>query len=167
MGELEQLVLLEVNQKELKEVQLAINQVSSFVDSSNDESSLEEITSIIEQSLDTVSFEGPTYQISLSYDKKETPSYVQFEYEKRQNVDAENGEVAYQAQTEQHEKIIDEGSELGYDMATQRKQGDVGHSFDDKQQDQVEFAKLSMSQIEWFMVCEGILIKGVYRMRVS
>lgn len=163
MGELENLVLLYDEKRDIEEVAKAIQTVSSVADLiEEDKISEDEVSSVIEQEIDLKSNDRSSYQISLGYSTEEKPAYEKFEYESQKDLTTSDNGVAYDVQTQAAEEIIEEGSELGYKAASARQWGD-SLDFDDKQKEQVAMAKRSMTQIEWFMVCEGILVKGAYK----
>jgi|GEM_PF-6269936 len=163
MGKLENLVLLYDEKQNVDEVANAIKTVSSVVDLLEDDAPAQsEVSAIVEQDIDLKSNDNPAYQISLNYETKEKPAYEKFEYDPQKNLTSDNNGVAYNVQTETVQEIIEEGSELGYKAASARQWGE-SINFDDRQKEQVTAAKMSMTQIEWFMVCEGILVKGAYK----
>jgi len=163
MGELENLVLLYDEKRDVEEVAKAIKTVSSVADLiEEDKISEDEVSSIIEQETDLKSNDHPSYQISLGYSTEQKPAYEKFEYESQKDLTTKDNSAAYDVQTQAVQEIIEEGSEIGYKAASARQWGD-SFNLDDKQKEQVAMAKMSMSQIEWFMVCEGILVKGAYK----
>jgi len=156
MGELENLVLIYESKDGSKEIFEAIKFVQSR---SSIDDVAEELKPVVEQNLDPQSFENPAYQVSVSagYDNGELPAYSNLEYEGQKGFTTET--ASYNVQSENFEDSINEGANLGYEIARNASWGEY-FKLDDSQQEKVNQAKSNLSQFEWFLVCAGKAVVG-------
>jgi flavin-binding protein dodecin len=162
MGELENLVLVYESKDDSKEVLDAIKFVQSAHNSIDDIA--EELKPVVEQNIDSQSFETSAYQVSVStgYDNGELPAYSNLEYEGQKGFTTETAGASYNVQTEHFEESIKEGANLGFESAQNASWGEYV-KLDDASQEKVNQAKSYLTQFEWFLVCAGKVVVGQSR----
>jgi len=155
MGELESLVLIYEEPKESKEILNAIK-LAQVTRGSIDEIA-EELRPVVEQNLDSQSFDNPSYQVSAGYESESFPAYSSLEYEGQKGFTTETASASYQA--EYFEETVNNGAELGFEKARNASWGE-SVKLDDSAQEKVNQAKSYLTQFEWFLVCAGKVIVG-------